>query len=171
MSDLTNIPSNSPATSTSDSSELTELKATCTALESQTHSLRVVLLIVVFALAVFFWREADYNGALAAGMQPQVAQISQFAAQLEKQGSSFEKQLQVLQGAAQKLADYGKMHPDYAQILAKYGIVVAAAPAPTAVPAAKPLAPAPSLRRNNLGANTFRLFRTRWELSRRVFYY
>ena len=109
MSDLTNTPSTSTsATPASSSSELAELKATCAALESQTHTLRVVLVIVVFALAVFFWREAGYNGAVAASMQPQIAQISQFAAQLEKQGSSFEKQMQVLQGAAQRLADYGK---------------------------------------------------------------
>ena len=146
MSDLTNNPgTTSPATPTSSSSELAELKATCAALESQTHTLRVVLLIVVGALSIFFWREAGYNGMLATGMQPQIAQISQFVAQLEKQGSSFEKQVQALQGVAQRLAEYGKMHPDYAQILAKYGIVVAAAPAPAAQPVAKPTAaPAPA---------------------------
>lgn len=87
---------------------------------------------------MFFWREAGYNGALATGMQPQIAQISQVAAQLEKQGGSFEKQLQALQGAAQRLAEYGKTHPDYAQILAKYGLAVAPAPAPAPAPAAAP---------------------------------
>lgn len=148
MSDLTDNPSSAtPTASASNSSEVAELKATCAALESQTHTLRVVLLIVVGALAVFFWREAGYNGALATGMQPQIAQISQFSAQLEKQGGSFEKQLQALQGAAQRLAEYGKTHPDYAQqVLTKYGInVAAAAPAPAALPVAKPAAaPAPT---------------------------
>src|SRR6478736_7321179 len=136
MSDLTNTPATTPASSTS---ELAELKATCAALESQTHTLRVVLLIVVFALAIFFWREAGYNGALATGMQPQIAQISQIAAQLKQQGSSFENQMQALQSAGQRLAEYGKTHPDYAQtVLAKYGInVAAAAPAPAALPAAR----------------------------------
>lgn len=140
MSDLINNPATttpSPATPTS-SSELAELKATCVSLESQTHTLRVVLLLVVGSLCVFFWREAGYNGALATGMQPQIAQISQVAAQLEKQGGSFEKQLQALQGAAQRLAEYGKTHPDYAQILAKYGLAVAPAPAPAPAPAAAP---------------------------------
>lgn len=147
MSDLINTPGSAPTPSSSaGASELTDLKATCAALESQTHTLRVVLLLVVGALTIFFWREAGYNGALATGMQPQIAQISQFAAQLEKQGSSFEKQMQVLQGVAQRLADYGKTHPDYAQILAKYGIVVSAAPAaaPVAKPAASAPAPAPA---------------------------
>jgi hypothetical protein len=147
MSDLTNNPvPTTPATPASTPSEVADLKATCAALESQTHTLRVVLLIAVGALTVFFWREAGYNGALAAGMQPQIAQISQFAAQLEKQGSSFEKQMQALQNAGQRLAEYGKTHPDYAQtVLAKYGIIVAAAPAPAALPAARPAAaPAPA---------------------------
>lgn len=146
MSDLINNPSPAatPAPS-ANASELTELKATCAALESQTHTLRVVLLLVVGALAIFFWREASYNGALAVGLQPQVAQISQFAAQLDKQGSSMEKQMIALQGAAQRLAEYGKTHPDYAQILAKYGIVVAAAaPAPATAPVAKPATAAPA---------------------------
>ena len=144
MSDLTNTPGTTPTPTASGTSELAELKATCAALESQTHTLRVVLLLVVGALTLFFWREAGYNGALANGMQPQIAQISQFAAQLKQQGSSFENQMQALQGAAQRLADYGKTHPDYAPILAKYGINVAAAPAPAAMPAAKPAAPAPA---------------------------
>ncbi len=148
MSDLINTPSSTaPTTPASSASEVAELKATCTALESQTHTLRVVLLIIVGVLTVFFWREAGFNGALATGMQPQIAQISQFVAQLEKQGSSFEKQVQALQGVAQRLAEYGKAHPDYAQqVLAKYGInVAAAAPAPAALPVAKPAAaPAPA---------------------------
>lgn len=146
MSDLTNIPATTPTTTASSTSELAELKASCAALESQTHTLRVVLLIVVFALALFFWREAGYNGALATGMQPQIAQISQIAAQLKQQGSSFENQMQALQSAGQRLAEYGKTHPDYAQtVLAKYGInVAAAAPAPAALPAARPAAPAPA---------------------------
>jgi hypothetical protein len=148
MSDLTNNPSSTtPTTPVSNSSEVADLKATCAALESQIHTLRVVLLLVVGALAVFFWREAGYNGALVTGMQPQIAQISQFVAQLEKQGSSFEKQMQALQSVGQRLAEYGKVHPDYAQqVLAKYGInVAAAAPAPAALPVAKPaVAPAPA---------------------------
>jgi hypothetical protein len=141
MSDLSINPA-APAAATpapGSTSELAELKATCAALESQTHTLRVVLLLVVGALCLFFWREAGYNGALAAGLQPQVAQISQFIGQLEKQGGSLEKQLQGLQTVVQRLAEYGKTHPDYAPVLAKYGIVLTAAPAPAAVPAAKPV--------------------------------
>lgn len=144
MSDLTNLPSSSeptPATPTpaaTPASELQELKATCAALESQTHTLRLVLLVVVVAVSLFFWREAKFNNGLAKQIQPQATQVAQFMANLEKQGTSFEQQLRVLQGAAQKLADYGKTHPDYAPILAKHGIIVgqaAAAPGATNAPA------------------------------------
>src|SRR5262245_3376975 len=125
MSDLTNLSATptTPAstTTTPQSAEVAELKATCEALQSQTHTLRIVLLLVVGALFLFFWREASFNKAIAAQLQPQAAQISQFISQLEKQGSSLEKQSQALLGAASKLADYGKTHPDYAQqILVKY---------------------------------------------------
>lgn len=147
MSDMTNTPGiTSQNTPAANPSELMELKATCVALESQTHTLRVVLLIVVGALCCFFWREASFNGAVADSMLPQMAEVNQVKALLEKQDSSVEKQLQGLQGIAQRLKEYGYAHPDYAQaVLAKYGIVVAAAaPAPAALPAAKPAAPAPA---------------------------
>lgn len=139
MSDLSNNPAATPTATpaASSTSELAELKATCAALESQTHTLRVVLLLVVGALTLFFWREAGYNGALAIGMQPQVAQISQFLGQLEKQGSSMEKQTQALQAVVQRLAEYGKTHPDYVPVLAKYGIVLTPTSAPAAAPAKK----------------------------------
>jgi len=140
---------NSPGTpSPTSSSEVAELRSTCDALVAQTQTLQVVLLLVVGALCLFFWREAGFNGAQATQMQPQVTQISQAIAQLEKQGGSMEKQLQSLQAAALHLAEYGKTHPDYAQILAKYGIVIQpAAPAATAAPAAKPASPATPLKK------------------------
>ena len=139
MSDLTTVsptPSETPATSASGNSELADLKATVATLESQTHTLRVIVLIVIGALCLFFWREASYNGVLAAALQPQVNQINQFVAHLQKQDSSIEKQNQALQAAAMKLVEYGKTHPDYVPILIKYGL--AAAPAGTAPAAAKP---------------------------------
>ena len=43
-------------------------------------------------------------------MQPQIAQISQFAAQLKQQGSSFENQMQALQNAGQRLAEVAAVH-------------------------------------------------------------
>jgi len=137
MSDLTDISKTTPtpaAESASSASELTELKSTVATLESQTHTLRVILLIVVGALCLFFWREAGYNSALATAMQPQVNNINQFVAQLQKQDSSIEKQNQALQAAAMKLVEYGKTHPDYLPVLAKYGL---AAPANTAPAPAK----------------------------------
>jgi hypothetical protein len=94
----------------------------------------VILLIVVGALCLFFWREAGYNSVLATAMQPQVNNINQFVAQLQKQDSSIEKQNQALQAAAMKLVEYGKTHPDYLPVLAKYGL---AAPANTAPAPAK----------------------------------
>jgi hypothetical protein len=138
MSDLINPQPTTPAPSSS--SELTELKAMCGALEAQTQILRIVLLLVVGALCLFFWREAGFNSYLAVQMQPQVSQISQYMAQLEKQGGSFEKQIQGLQSAVQRLGEYAKTHPDYAQVLAKHGLIVSApAPAPAAAkPAAAP---------------------------------
>lgn len=138
MSDLTNLSETSAAAPASSSSELAELKATVSTLESQTHTLRVIVLILIGALCIFFWREAGYNSGLAAAMQPQVAQISQFVAQLQKQDSSIEKQNQALQAAALKLVEYGKTHPDYLPILAKYGLATPAAAKPAAAPAAAP---------------------------------
>jgi hypothetical protein len=72
-------------------------------------------------------------------MQPQISQITQVMAQMEKQGGSYEKQMQGLQAIAMRLSEYGRSHPDYQPILAKYGIPVGNAPA-TAPAAAKPSA-------------------------------
>lgn len=141
MSEPLNVNPSTPA-----SSENAELRATCAELESQICTLRIVLLIAVVITGLFFWREGNLNGAVVAQMQPQVTQISQYFGQLEKQGSSFEKQMQALQAIAMRLSEFGKTHADYQPILAKYGIQVAAAPAPvptavkpaTAAPAAAP---------------------------------
>lgn len=147
MSDLNlndppaNPPANSPALS-SNTSEVSELRSLCDALQAQTHTLRVVLLFVVAALCLFFWREASYNGFAIAQMQQQVVQATQYVEFLNKQGSSFEKQLVGIQSAVARLMEYGKTHPDYLPILAKYGVPVQAAPAGTpAKPAAAPGVP------------------------------
>jgi hypothetical protein len=63
-------------------------------------------------MALFFWREASFNGAIVAQLQPQVMQISQLVAQLEKQDSSLEKQGQALQNAALRLAEFGRTSPE-----------------------------------------------------------
>jgi hypothetical protein len=119
-----------PATPAAPTSEVAQLKQTCDALAGQLHTIRIILLFVLVGMALFFWREAGFNGAIVAQLQPQVMQISQIVAQFEKQGTTMEKQGQALQGAALRLAEFGKTHPDYAQILAKYGIMVQqAAPA------------------------------------------
>jgi hypothetical protein len=123
--------STAPASPTS---EVAQLKQTCDALAAQLHTIRIVLLFVLVGMALFFWREAGFNGAIVAQAQPKVMQISQIVAQLEKQGTTLEKQGQALQGAAVRLAEYGRVHPDYAQILAKYGIMVQQG-APAAAPA------------------------------------
>lgn len=122
-----------PTSPASPTSEVAQLKQTCDALEAQLHTIRIVLVCVLVGMALFFWREAGFNGAIVAQLQPQVMQISQIVAQLEKQGTTMEKQGQALQAAALRLAEYGKVHPDYAQILAKYGIMVQQA-APAAAP-------------------------------------
>jgi len=123
MSDLN---SNAPTAS----SEVSDLKQECADLQSQTHTLRIVLLFVLGALCLFFWREASFNGYLALQMQPQVLQAAQYAEALGKQGSSMEKQLQVIQAGVSRLVDYGRTHPDYVPILNKYGVPVTPAPAP-----------------------------------------
>jgi hypothetical protein len=142
MSDSLNFESTSPtpatpaapATPTAATSEMGQLKQTCDALAAQLHTTRVILLGALVGMALFFWREAGFNGAIVAQLQPQVMQISQIVAQFEKQGTTLEKQGQALQGAALRLAEFGKTHPDYAQILAKYGIMVQQG-APAAAPA------------------------------------
>lgn len=138
MSDLN---PNTPAAATT--SESSELKEICAQLQTETFNLKLVLLVVVGALSVFFWREASYHKFEAAQMQGQAAQANQVIETLAKQDSSIEKQLAILRGAAMRLGEYGKLHPDYAQILAKYGVVVT--PPPAAAPAARPAAaPAPA---------------------------
>jgi hypothetical protein len=142
MSDSLNFESTSPApvtpaapaTPAAATSEMAQLKQTCDSLAAQLHATRVILLGALVGMALFFWREAGFNGAIVAQLQPQVMQISQIVAQFEKQGTTLEKQGQALQGAALRLAEFGKTHPDYAQILAKYGIMVQQA-APAAAPA------------------------------------
>jgi hypothetical protein len=122
--------------STTDSEDL---KQTCAALEAQVHTLRLVVLIAGVIVGLFFWREGNLNGAAVTQMQPQISQITQVMAQMEKQGGSYEKQMQGLQAIAMRLSEYGRSHPDYQPILAKYGIPVGNAPA-TAPAAAKPSA-------------------------------
>jgi len=137
MSDLNlNTPTAAP------SSESSELKELCAQLQNETFNLKLVLLVVVGALALFFWREAGYHKFEAAQMQAQAAQANQVIEALAKQDSSVEKQLAVLRGAAQRLGEYGKLHPDYAQILAKYGVVITPAPAPAAATKPAPANPA-----------------------------
>lgn len=130
MSDL-NI--NTP----SGSSEVSDLKSLCSDLQSQMHTLRIVLLLVIGSLCLFFWREAGFNGHIADQLQPQVMQAGQLVEALNKQGSSMDKQLQALQGAVSRLVDYGRTHPDYVPILNKYGVpVTGPSPAATPIPAA-----------------------------------
>jgi hypothetical protein len=123
-----------PAAPVSGPTDVAQLKQTCDTLEAQLYTTRVILLAALVGMALFFWREAGFNGAIVAQLQPQVMQISQIVAQFEKQGTTLEKQGQALQGAALRLAEFGKTHPDYAQILAKYGIMVQQG-APAAAPA------------------------------------
>lgn len=131
----------------SPSSDSDELKQRCETLESQVHTLRLVVLIAAVVVGLFFWREGNLNGAAVTQMQPQISQITQLMAQLEKQGGSYEKQIQGLQGIAMRLSEFGRSNPDYQPILAKYGVPVAnasAAPAaakPAAKPATAPTAP------------------------------
>jgi len=62
--------SDTPATPPSATSDECDLRAQCADLQSQTHTLRVVLLFVVGALCLFFWREASFNGRIAVQLQP-----------------------------------------------------------------------------------------------------
>jgi hypothetical protein len=148
MSESLNFESAAPATPTpaatptapaSGPGDVAQLKETCDSLAAQLQTTRIILLAALVGMALFFWREASFNGAIVAQLQPQVMQISQLVAQLEKQGSSLEKQGQALQNAALRLAEFGRTNPSYAQILAKYGIVVQ-----QAAPAAAPANPAPA---------------------------
>ena len=125
------------------SSESTELKAACTKLASESFNLKIILLIVVIALALFFWREAGYHKFEVTQMQPQVTQASQIIEYLKKQDTSIEKQLQVFRNLASRLAEYGKLHPDYAQILAKYGVAIPQSPASNPGAAKPASSPAP----------------------------
>jgi hypothetical protein len=124
MSDLNPINPSGP-------SEISELKGMCAELQSQVHTSRVVLLVVIGSLCLFFWREASFNGRIARQLEPQVLQANQIANALSKQGSSFDKQLQAIQAAVARLVEYGRTHPDYVSILNKHGVPVSNPAAPT----------------------------------------
>lgn len=144
MSDLNlNTPASPAPATPAPNSELSELRSQCAELQAQTHTLKVVVLLVVVTLCLFFWREAGYNGFAAAQMQPQMLQATQYAEFLNKQNSSYQKQMQGIQGALAQLIEYAKTHPDYVPILTKYGVPVQNAAAPAAPAAAKPAAAVP----------------------------
>ncbi len=130
--------SDSNLNSPSGASEVSELKGLCAELQSQAHTLRVVLLLVVGSLCLFFWREASFNGRIAQQMEPQVLQASQIANALSKQGSSFDKQVQAIQAAVARLVDYGRTHSDYVPILSKYGVPVTSPTPPVGTAPAVP---------------------------------
>ncbi len=130
MSDLNlNEPAATPTPTPTPTSEVAELRRACEQLQSETFNLRLVLLVVVGALTLFFWREAGVYKFEATQMQPQVMQANQVLDALQKQGVSVETQMQIFQNVVTRLTEYGRTHPDYAQILAKYGVPVAATPA------------------------------------------
>jgi hypothetical protein len=144
MSDLNlNTPANPVPTTPAPSSEVSELRSQCAELQAQTHTLKVVVLVVVVILCLFFWREAGYNGFAAAQLQPQMLQATQYAEFLNKQNSSYQKQMQGIQSALAQLIEYAKTHPDYVPILTKYGVPVQTVAAPAAPAAAKPAAAVP----------------------------
>lgn len=134
MSEITNTDPIKPTAS----NEAEDLKQVCASLQSEVSSLRLVVLAAVLIVGLFFWREGNLNGAAVKQMQPQVSQISQFMAQIEKSGSSYQKQMEGMQAIAMRLAEYGKRAPDYQPILAKYGLAAAPAAPAQAAPAAKP---------------------------------
>jgi len=140
MSESINTDSNKPAAPT----DAEDLKQTCAALQSEVSTLRIVVLVAVFIIALFFVREGNLNAAAVKQMQPQVSQISQFMGQLEKSGSSYQKQMEGMQAIAMRLAEYGKRAPDYQPILAKYGLATAPGAPAQAAPAAKPAGTPPA---------------------------
>lgn len=134
MSDLNlNNPPTNPTTPSAPD-EIAELKNACTQLQNEAFNLRLILLVVVGALTLFFWREAGYYKFEVSQMQQQVQQANQIKDAVEKQGGSLDKSMLVFQNVVNRLTEYGRTHPEYAQILAKYGVPVGPTP-PAAAPA------------------------------------
>jgi hypothetical protein len=133
MSDLN--PSSTPtANPPSASSELSELKARCNELQSQTQTLQIALLIVAGALGSFFYLESSRNGQALAVLRPQAAQVVEASKTVDPAVNRFLGQL----------AEFTKTHQDFGPILAKYigrpagpAAPTTAAPVPTTAPAKK----------------------------------
>jgi len=118
----------SPATPSISSAELAELKELCAELRSQTHTLRIALLVVAAAVCGFFWLEVRRNGQALTALRPQAAQVIEASKVQDPIANRFVGQL----------VEFSKTHPDFAAILKKYQIQGSPAAASTATPAPVP---------------------------------
>jgi hypothetical protein len=103
-------PMNETENKTPDSSELSEIKSQCSALNRQVVMLLVALFMVSGTITVFVGIQSRRMGNDLKAVRPQARQIMEAAA----------KEQPVINRFMSQLADYGKAHPDFAPIMAKY---------------------------------------------------
>ena len=106
-----------------DSNLNNDLAGQVAALQRQTFTLLLALIIVSGTLTVFLYRQASLTRRDIAAIKPQAAEVVKV----------FNQERPLIQSFVQQLVAYGKTHPDFEQqILKKYNITekAVAAPAP-----------------------------------------
>ena len=102
---------------------VSDLKEQIAALQRQTFSLLLALIIVSGTVTVYLYREASLMGKDLDNIKPQAEQII----------NTFNQNKAGMQIFLNQLTDYGKTHPEVQQLLAKYRF----GPAPALAPAKK----------------------------------
>lgn len=120
---------------TAAASELSELKQQCAELQSQTHTLRVSLLVVTCCVAGFLFLEVRRNGQALQLLRPQAAQVAEASKVQDPIANKFMAQLM----------DYAKGHQDFGAVLGKYIQRQPGSPTPTAAPTAATAAAKPAV--------------------------
>jgi hypothetical protein len=104
----------------SSDTSVSELKDQIAALQRQTFSLLLTLIVVSGTLTVYLYREASVIGKEMEAAKPQAEQII----------NTFNQNKNGMQNFVNQLGDYSKTHPEIQQLLARNGFGAAPAAAP-----------------------------------------
>jgi hypothetical protein len=96
----------------SGNSEVTELKAQCSALSRQVSMLILALFLVSGTLTVFLGIQARWLGKNLTTLRPQAKQAMEASV----------KEMPVINAFVAKLTDYGKSHTNFQPFIVKYGL-------------------------------------------------
>ena len=96
----------------------TEPNPEISALQRQTYSLLIALVVVSGTLTTYLYRQASLTGKDVEAIKPQAQQII----------GAFNQNQALVMNFVNQLVAYGQTHPDFRPVLAKYGINPVAAP-------------------------------------------